>query len=160
MSRILVARAAALLLASFALAIAPASEAQSNRYETVDYLSRHTDCQFLAGEYERVKQANAEGLPREGAWLTILRVVTFPMFFMEPFVGYTYDKPTAINIGGHADFTGDFSEIEFAMRRKNCFRPLQQYNEDLAAGELANLQPAPLGRRVRGDGFFYGLPFK
>ncbi|MBF2735102.1 MAG: hypothetical protein ISN26_03320 [Betaproteobacteria bacterium AqS2] len=46
------------------------------------------------------------------------------------------------------------------MRRLNCIAPLRQYDEDEAAGLVANLKPAPLGRRVRSDGFFYGLPFK
>ena len=158
MRRIVLARsAAALLLAAFALTLAAASKAQ--RYEEVTYLSRHTGCAFLAAEYERIKQVNAEGIPREGVWLTILRVITFPMYYMEPFVGYKYEKPTAMNIGGHAEFTGDLEDLEFAMRRKNCYRPLQQYNEDLAAGELTNFKPAPMGRRVRDDGFYFGLPF-
>ncbi|MBF2735101.1 MAG: hypothetical protein ISN26_03315 [Betaproteobacteria bacterium AqS2] len=76
MSRNLAARAAAAVaLAAFGLALAPASEAQ----RTIDYSSRSINCEFLGVEYERIKQANADGIPREGAWITILRVVTFPM---------------------------------------------------------------------------------
>lgn len=136
------------------LAVASVSQAQS-----IDYLSRHTGCIFLAEEYERIKQANADGIPGEGLYLTVVRALTFPMYLMEPFLGYNAQPYSPNPIGGQANFSGNIDDVEFAMRRKNCLRPLQVLTDEKATGALAGMQPAPIGRRVRDDGFYYGLPF-
>ena len=136
------------------LAVASVSQAQS-----IDYLSRHTGCVFLTEEFERIKQANADGIPGEGLYLTVIRAITFPMYLMESFVGYSAEPYSPNPIGGQANFSGSIQDVEFAMRRKNCLRPLQRLTEEKDAGELADMQPAPIGKRVRDEGFYYGLPF-